>query len=278
LSFAPANILQALVDFVTAEKARPKHLESGSEAQQSSAPQQPRVFRAFLQAQAQLPKLKPAASAPSSNETKVLHLKNIHADQGLEDYLSGKIDEMQLTASSLQEELLQQQQLVLDSQSRAQRLEEALQQTTLEYERHLQQYADEMAQLKLDHDQQLQQASQAFAQQVEATQRSLRLMNESDRAIQAESWQLEQLRQRLEEDQKRLEEEQGKFQALRIAVQIQESTAETALSSVVNQQATMHAQQTQLNADRNADNIRWQLQQVIGSVAREILHFHRIFS
>jgi hypothetical protein len=79
-----------------------------------------------------------------------------------------------LLESSLQSktvELLQQQQLVLDSQSRAQRLEEALQQTTLEYERRLQQNADEMAQLKLDHDQQLQQASQAFAQQIsESTQ------------------------------------------------------------------------------------------------------------
>ncbi len=260
---------------------------------QPSALEQPRVVRAFLQAQAQLPKLKTAALAPSQNETnavlvpsqiesKIIHLKNRDADRGLEDYLSCKIDEIRLTASSLQDELLQQQQLVLETQTRAQRLEEVLQQRTFEYEQLLQQGADDIAQLKLDHDMQLQKASQAFAQQVEATQRSLQLKSESDRAILAESQRLENLRQRLEKDQQRLEEQQGKLQVLRRAVQIQESTAETALSSVVNEHANLHAQHLQLNADRNADTIRWQLQQVFESVIHDlslfIIHAFLVFA
>jgi chromosome segregation ATPase len=103
-------------------------------------------------------------------------------------------------------DLLQQQQLVLESQSRVQTLDEVLQKRTIEYEQLLQQSADEIAQLKLDHDSQLQQVSQAFAQQVEEAQRSLQMKNESDLAIQAEAARLENLRQQLEEYRQHLDD------------------------------------------------------------------------
>ena len=231
--------------------------------QHPSANVQPRVFRAFLQAQAQLPMLKAAAVMPSKNEIKILHLKERDADRSLEEYWSGKIEEMQLTTALLQDELQQQQQLVLESQSRAQTLDEVLQQRTFEYEQLLQQSADEMARLKLDHESQLQQASQAFAQQVQATQRSLQMKTESDLAIQAEAARLETLRQQLEEYRQQLEEEHAQLQAHRSAIQVQEATAEIALSTVANQQANMHVQNSQLNADRNAEKLLWEKQQVI---------------
>ncbi len=230
--------------------------------QHPSANVQPRVFRAFLQAQAQLPMLKAAAVMPSKNEIKILHLKERDADSSLEEYWRGKIEEMQLTTTLLQDELQQQQQLVLESQSRAQTLDEVLQQRTFEYEQLLQQSADEMARLKLDHESQLQQASQAFAQQVQATQRSLQMKTESDLAIEAEAARLETLRQQLEEYRQQLEEEHAQLQAHRSAIQVQEATAEIALSTVANQQANMHVQNSQLNADRNAEKLLWEKQQV----------------
>ncbi len=125
--------------------------------------------------------------------------------------LADLLEMIYLLESSLQtktDDLVHQQQLVLECESRLQTLDEVLQQRTLEYEQLLQQSADEMARLKLDHESQMQQASQAFAQQVEATQRSLQMKAESDLAIQAEAARLEKLRQQLEENRQQLEDKQ----------------------------------------------------------------------
>jgi hypothetical protein len=189
---------------------------------------------------------------------KVLHLKNVGGDHGLEDYLNCKIDEMQRTISTLEDQL-QQQQLLLESQSRAQRLDEVLQQSAVEYEQLLQQSAEEMELLKLELAVQMQKAS---SQDLEATERSLQLRVESERAIEAESQRLEKLEQHLQKQLQQLREEQEEMQAQRSAIQVQASMAEAALSTVAQQQANMLVQHSQLNANSNDAMARWQLQQV----------------
>ena len=81
------------MDFVSAEKSKMPVLKPSDKMQHPSGDVQPRVVRAFLQAQAQLPMLKTAA-IPSKNETKILHLTKKDVDRSLEEYWSGKIEEM----------------------------------------------------------------------------------------------------------------------------------------------------------------------------------------
>jgi chromosome segregation ATPase len=263
-----------LTDFISNEKEKIHELGCKKPIQHSSAEQTPPVVRSFLQAHAQLPKRTAADAVPSGNDTKILHIKKKDAEQSLEDYWRSKIEEMELQATVLQDELMQQQQLVLESQSRVQTLDEVLQKRTIEYEQLLQQNADEIARMKFDHDSQLQQASQAFAQQVEASQRLLQMKNESDLAIQAEAVRLETLRQQLDEYRQQLEEEHENLQAQHNTVQMHQSTVEIALSAIANQQANMQLQYSQVNADREAAKIRWQQNQVILFVMPENFRRH----
>ncbi len=224
-----------------------------------ASPELPRVVRAFLQARSHLSKRTAAPTLTAIDGPKILHLKNGGGDHGLEDYLNSKIDEMQLTIFSLEDKLQQQQQLLLDSQSRAERMDEVLKQSALEYEQLLQQSAEEMESLKLELAAQMQKAA---SQDFEATERLLQLRVESERVIAAECQRLEKVEQHLQKQQQRLRDEQDEIQAQRSAIQVQASTAEVALSTVAQQQASMLLQHSQLNANSNDAMARLQLRQV----------------
>ena len=257
-----ADRVQVLTDFVKAEllKQRDAVGVDSSAAQRASAPELPRVVRAFLQAQSQLSR-RTAVPVPTSfnqrsDGPKVLRLRTGSDDQ---DYLNSKCDEMQLTIVSLQDELHQQQLLLQDSQYRAQRLEEVLQQSSQEYEQLLQLSAEQIESLKVEFAERMQQAT---TQELETAQRSLQLRDEYEPAIAAEMKRLEKLGQQLQKQQQLLQQERAEIQAQRSAIQIQTSTAEAALSSVAQQQATMLVQHSQLSANSDDAKTRWELQQV----------------
>jgi len=191
----------------------------------------------------------------SVNGSKAPHIKNGDADRGLEDYTTSKIDDMQSTICSLQDQLQREQQLFLESQSRAQRLEEDVQQITHEYEQLLTQYVEEIEHLKLDH------AKELHAMQLQQA------------SVAAESERLEKLQQRLQEQQQQLLEERAKLQVQRSAIQMQVSTAEVALSTVAHQQASMLVQHSQLNSDSDNAKLLLQLQQVSAFAIPPVLMF-----
>lgn len=198
----------------------------------------------------------------SVNGSKAPHIKNGDADRGLEDYTTSKIDDMQSTICSLQDQLQREQQLCLQSQSRAQRLEEDVQQITHEYEQLLTQYVEEIEHLKLDH-----------AKELHAMQLQQAFVSSSERAVAAESERLEKLQQRLQEQQQQVLEERAKLQVQRSAIQMQVSTAEVALSTVAHQQASMVVQHSQLNSDSDNAKLLLQLQQVSAFAIPPVLMF-----
>jgi hypothetical protein len=222
-----------------------------------------------------LSKRSAASVVASVNGPKVLHLKNGDADCGLEDYLTSKIDDMQSTICSLQDQLQREQQLFLQSQSRAQRLEEDVQQITHEYEQLLTQYVEEIEHLKLDHAKELHamQLQQASVFELKIAQLSTKLKGESERAVAAESERLEKLQQRLQEQQQQVLEERAKLQVQRSAIEMQVSTAEVALSTVAHQQANMLVQKSQLNSDSDSAKSLLQLQQVSAFVIPPVSMF-----
>ena len=248
-----AYCLQVLEDFIRTERA------SKATAQPSPASELPRVVRAFLKARSLLSERIAAAAAltaaAAADGPKVLHLKDSCALPNIEDHLQSNINEMQLTISSLEEELRHKQHQLLETHSRAQGLEESI----LEYDQLLQQSADDMEHLKLDHAMQLQKVS---LQERTATQRLLQLRNDSEQAVTLESQRLDELRQQLQKQQLQVQQERAELNAQRSAVQMQLSTADVALSTVANQRATMLVQHSQLNSDSNSAKERWQLQQV----------------
>jgi tropomyosin-2 len=156
-------------------------------------------------------------------------------------------------------ELHHQQQLLQDSQYRAQRLDEVLQQSSQEYEQQLQLSAEQIESLKVELAERMQQAA---THELEAAQRSLQLRDEYEPAIAAEMKRLEKLGQQLQKQQQLLQQERAEIRAQRSAIQIQTSTAEAALSSVAQQQATMLVQHSQLSANSDDAKTRWELQQV----------------
>jgi hypothetical protein len=190
-----------------------------------------------------------AAVVASINSPKV------DADHGLEHHLTNKIDDLQSTISSLQVQLQQEQQLSLVSKSRAQSLEEYVQQITHEYEQLLTRNSEEIEHLKLDH------AKQLHAIQLQQAS-VFELRGESERAVAAESQRLEKLQQRVQEQQQQLQEERTELQVQRSAIQLQVSAAQAALSSVAQQQATVLVQRSQLNSDSDNAKSLLQLQQV----------------
>jgi hypothetical protein len=162
---------------------------------------------------------------------------------------------MQSTICSLQDQLQREQQLFLQSQSRAQRLEEDVQQIIHEYEQLLTQYVEQMEHLKLDH------AKELHAMQLHQA------------SVAAESERLEKLQQRLQEQQQQLLEERAKLQVQRSAIEMQVSAAEVALSTVAHQQAKMLVQHSQLNSDSDSAKSLLQLQQVSAFAILPVLMF-----
>ncbi len=109
----------------------------------------------------------------------------IEATDQLRANRADMLEMISLLEKSLQaktDELLLLQQLLLDSQSRAERMDEVLKQSALEYEQRLQQSAEEMESLKLELAAQMQKAA---SQDFEATERLLQLRVESERVIAA---------------------------------------------------------------------------------------------
>jgi DNA repair exonuclease SbcCD ATPase subunit len=249
MTYARTDCPQVLDDFIRDEQA-------SKAAAQPPASELPRVVRAFLQARSLLSKRAAATAAVAAKGPKVLHLKDSCALPDLEEHLhlQSNIDAMQLTISSLEEQLHQQQQELLEYHSRAEGLEESIE----NYEQLLQQSASDMEQLKSEHAAQLQNASQERA----AALRSLQLRNGSEQAAALEAQRLDELRQQLQKQLLQLQEDRAELNAQRSAIEMKASTAEVALSTVANQRATMHVQHSQLNADSSSASDRLRLQQV----------------
>jgi hypothetical protein len=194
--------------------------------QHASAP----ALRAFLEAQAHISK-RTASGSGSTLDT--VHVKSKHND-------------MQLTISSLQQQLHVQMQQHVEIESN---------------------YHDIIEGLKLDLATRTREVQEAMLREQRLEQQLLQLEHESERAAAAEYERLDAVRQQLMEQQELLNQQQTELQAQRSAMQMQQSMADIAMSSAAQQQAALLVGQTQLNADTNVENFRWQQRQ---ASAREL--------